>query len=280
MEDGMTTHNSASHAVQKSTGVEARPIADFHPSVWGDYFLNYIADDEETKAFMAKHLQELKEEVRKELQAVAGKSLELLNFIDAIQRLGVAYHFEEEIEDALQKLKAMCGAYMVEARWRNQKCFPTLDEYLNEAAIVSFGYNLATTVCYLGMGELATKKTFDWASQNPNVVKASGIIGRLMDDMASHEFEQTRDHVPSTVECYKVSEKQVRDELDKRVTNAWKDVNQALIRPTVMPSPLLTQILNLCQAMDVIYKGEDTYTFANRTMKNNIAMILTDPIPI
>ncbi|GAB4825696.1 hypothetical protein Ancab_008592 [Ancistrocladus abbreviatus] len=99
----------------------------------------------------------------------------------------------------------MCGAYMVEARWRNQKCFPTLDEYLNEAAIVSFGYNLATTVCYLGMGELATKEAFDWASQNPNVIKAS--------------FEQTRDHVPSTVKCYKrqcgASEEQVRDELDK-----------------------------------------------------------------
>ncbi|GAB4825739.1 hypothetical protein Ancab_008612 [Ancistrocladus abbreviatus] len=133
---------------------------------------------------------------------------------------------------------------MVEARWWNQKCFPTLDEYLNEAAIVSFGYNLATTMCYLVMGELATKEAFDWASQNPNVVKASAIIGRLMDDMASHEFEQMRDHVPFVVECYKrqcgASEEQVLDELDKQVTNAWKDVNQALLRPIVMPRPVLT----------------------------------------
>ncbi|GAB4825750.1 hypothetical protein Ancab_008625 [Ancistrocladus abbreviatus] len=57
-----------------------------------------------TKAFMAKQLQELKEEVRKEPLAVADKSLELLNFIDAIQCLGVAYHFEKEIEDDLQKV--------------------------------------------------------------------------------------------------------------------------------------------------------------------------------
>ncbi|GAB4825747.1 hypothetical protein Ancab_008622, partial [Ancistrocladus abbreviatus] len=58
----------------------------------------------ETKALKAKHLEELKEEVRKELLAVVDKSLELLDFIDAIECLGVAYHFEEEIENALQKV--------------------------------------------------------------------------------------------------------------------------------------------------------------------------------
>ncbi|GAB4825720.1 hypothetical protein Ancab_008593, partial [Ancistrocladus abbreviatus] len=105
MEGGMTTHTPAIHAtVHNKIDVEARPIANFHPSVWSDYFLNYVSDDKETKALKAKQLEELKEEVRKELLAVADKSFELLDFIDAIQRLGVAYHFEVEIEDALQRI--------------------------------------------------------------------------------------------------------------------------------------------------------------------------------
>ncbi|GAB4825686.1 hypothetical protein Ancab_008560 [Ancistrocladus abbreviatus] len=59
---------------------------------------------QETKALKSKQLEELKEEVRKELLAAADKSLELLDFIDVTQRLRVAYHFEEEIENALQKV--------------------------------------------------------------------------------------------------------------------------------------------------------------------------------
>ena len=46
-------------------------------------------------------LEDLKEEVRRELIAAASNSSEQLKFIDAVQRLGVAYHFEKEIEEAL-----------------------------------------------------------------------------------------------------------------------------------------------------------------------------------
>jgi hypothetical protein len=48
--------------------------------------------------------QELKKEVRKMLMDPGEKSTQKFNFIDAIQHLGVSYHFENEIQQILQQL--------------------------------------------------------------------------------------------------------------------------------------------------------------------------------
>ncbi|KAL6311322.1 hypothetical protein AAG906_025541 [Vitis piasezkii] len=53
----------------------------------------------------SEHIEDLKKEVKRELTAVAvANPSQLLNFIDAVQRLGVAYHFKQEIEEALQHI--------------------------------------------------------------------------------------------------------------------------------------------------------------------------------
>ncbi|KAK9025819.1 hypothetical protein V6N11_038674 [Hibiscus sabdariffa] len=85
-----------------------RRSADFHPSIWGEKFLSYannIMDDDDS-AKKEEH-EELKNEVKKLLLAkVDDEPLEKLKLIDAIQRLGVCYHFEQEIDQILMQYLA------------------------------------------------------------------------------------------------------------------------------------------------------------------------------
>ena len=58
-----------------------------------------------TRACKEEQIEDLKKEVKRKLTAAAvANPSQLLNFIDAVQRLGVAYHFKQEIEEALQHI--------------------------------------------------------------------------------------------------------------------------------------------------------------------------------
>ncbi|TYH46499.1 hypothetical protein ES332_D11G340200v1 [Gossypium tomentosum] len=105
-----------------------------------------------------------------------------------------------------------------------------------------------------------------------------------MDDVVSHQFEQEREHVPSAVECYTkqygVSAQEAYDEFYKRINNAWKDMNEAFLKPTVVPTSALNRILNLTRVIDLLYKDEDAYTRVGDSAKTSITALLIDPISI
>ncbi|KAK4850935.1 hypothetical protein QYF36_011176 [Acer negundo] len=86
-----------------------RRSANFHPSIWGDYFLSYASGDslEADVNNVNVNLLELKEEIKrmlKEVDIVNNKPLQKLDLIDAIQRLGISYHFETEIDEILETI--------------------------------------------------------------------------------------------------------------------------------------------------------------------------------
>ncbi|KAK9062810.1 hypothetical protein SSX86_020000 [Deinandra increscens subsp. villosa] len=88
-----------------------RPLANYHPDVWGDQFLVY--DEEEKQDEAEQIVESLKEEVRKEivvaLDASAEEHMNLLKLVNAIKRLGIAYYFEKEIDEALQHIYNVYG---------------------------------------------------------------------------------------------------------------------------------------------------------------------------
>ncbi|KAF8391450.1 hypothetical protein HHK36_023755 [Tetracentron sinense] len=184
---------------------------------------------------------------------------------------------------AKEQMKTQVGAYFVEAKWLHRGHIPTMEEYMH-VALTSSGYPMLAITSFVGMGEIVTKETFDVMVNEPKMVRASAIMARLMDDLVSHKFEQQRGHCASSVECYMkehgVSEQQVHIEFQKRITNAWKGINEACLKPTVVPMPLLMRVLNLVRMLHVMYTGDDVYTNAESALKDYIALLLVDPIPI
>ncbi|KAL5546812.1 hypothetical protein UlMin_006499 [Ulmus minor] len=206
--------------------------------------------------------------------------------------LDVYSEIEEELRNngnlyrldyAKEKMKIQIRAYFQEAKWFHQQYTPTMEEYL-PLALVTSGYVMLSTTSFVGMGNIVTRDSFEWIFSDPKVVKASAVVSRLMDDIVSHKFEQKRGHVASAVECYMkqygCTEGEAINELRKQISNAWKDINEECLYPTSVPMPLLIPVLNLARVMDVVYKDEDGYTNAGIVLKDFVASLLIDPVPV
>ncbi|PPD66768.1 hypothetical protein GOBAR_DD36354 [Gossypium barbadense] len=369
-----------------NTCKESRHLSKFKPSFWGDIFLS-SPSQMEMGAGTQQEYEELKQEVRRMLVANTDKSSQKLPIIDAVQRLGVACHFEKEIEEALEiiyhhhcnhieidgddlyttavrfrllrehgfnvdcgmydelkyfnhygryeeleiftkaiqrwdtncidqlpdymklwysetlnvykdmeglmskegksyrvqvaieAMKRQSQVYYVEAKWLHENYIPTMEEYM-PIALVSCGYWTLTMSSFVGMEDSITKETFNWAFNDPKVVRASSTICRLMSDIVGHK----RGHVSSAVECYMkqygVSMQEAYDELYKQINNAWKDINEEFLKPTAAPTSALNRILNLARVIDLLYTSEDAYTQVVESAKTSITALLIDSIPV
>lgn len=99
-------------SIQVSAGSDTnRRSANFHPSVWGDRFLAYASISVQRDAHEEQQLQQLKEEVRRLMSTPDDKPTQKLHLIDAIQRLGMTYHFENEIDKELKYIHDMYDQY-------------------------------------------------------------------------------------------------------------------------------------------------------------------------
>ncbi|XP_030525229.2 (-)-germacrene D synthase-like isoform X2 [Rhodamnia argentea] len=208
----------------------------------------------------------------------------LLDFSDEIghevTRRGKSYrlfYFKEAMNIQVR-------TYLAEAKWFHQSHVPTMEEYL-PIALNTIGCDLTYVTSFLGMGDVVTKDAFEWVYRYPNIVNGGRAVGRIMNDVAGHKFEQERGHVASSVECFMkqhgATEEEANEELCKLVVDAWKDMNEGLRHPTVIPMAVLMRVINLARATHAVYEDKtDHYVNAGTNFKEFVTCLLVNPLPM
>ncbi|KAJ9141349.1 hypothetical protein P3X46_031891 [Hevea brasiliensis] len=207
---------------------------------------------------------------------------ELLNLFEETEniaskegRSNCAYYVKEEFKNLLR-------SYRMEAQWFNEGYVPTFDVYLQNGS-ESSTYGVVVAAGFIGMEKIAGIKDYQWLQSNPKIVKAVKVLGRLENDIASHQAEQKRGDSASSVECYMkehdVLEKKAVEEILKICANAWKDINEECMKPTALPSPILKLLVNVARITEVVYRFDDSYTNPS-SLKDKITALFLKPLPL
>ncbi|GMJ11485.1 terpene synthase 21 [Hibiscus trionum] len=207
----------------------------------------------------------------------------LLDVYEEMEQLLADQGRQYRVEYARKAMIRLAQAYLLEAKWTHLNYKPTFEEFRDNALPTS-GYAMLAITAFVGMGDVITPETFEWAANDPKIIKASTIICRFMDDIAEHKFKHRREDDCSAIECYMeqygATAQEAYDEFNKHIESSWKDVNEEFLKPTEMPTPVLCRSLNLARVMDVLYREGDGYTHVGKAAKGGITSLLIEPIPL
>ncbi|KDP43261.1 hypothetical protein JCGZ_22813 [Jatropha curcas] len=183
---------------------------------------------------------------------------------------------------AREMLKELTRGYLTEAKWFFDGCIPTFDEYLNNGLIISTVDFLASAF-FLGIKDAGMKEIV-WLRDNQKFVQAPKILGCLKNDLGGHEEEQERGDCPSVVECYMNEYGTTKEEavkhIEKLCINAWKDINEEMLKPSRVSKIVLKYFLNFARMSEFLYKFK-TDPFTNPSLlKDHVLALLIDPLPV
>ncbi|CAN6242051.1 unnamed protein product [Urochloa humidicola] len=232
-------------------------------SLFDDFYDNY-STTEESNAFTAA-MERWDEEAVEQLPAYLREfylnTLSSSNGIEEDLKVQNNKHAELVKELVIDLAKN----YHAEVKWRDEHYVPTKVEEHLQLSVPSSGCMQLTALALISMGDVATSEAIEWIRTYPKIVRGVCIIGRVMNDIVSHEREQTSDHVVSTVQtCMKehgFTVAQANRKLGEIVEEAWMDLVQECLDQK-HPMAVLEKAVNLARTMDCMYKREDAYTLS------------------
>ncbi|KAL8199343.1 hypothetical protein R6Q57_012911 [Mikania cordata] len=169
------------------------------------------------------------------------------------------------IEASKKVLQNLAMGYHQEAEWRHSGEMPSYEEYM-KVGLVTSAHDVVCKSALIGMGKIVTQEA----------VSCPIAFYIYM------QFERERGPIVSSVDTYKksfeVSEDIALEALKNIIENAWKDINDACLKPTEVPMDLLSTILNIARMTDVAYRYNDGLTFPERSFKKYITLLLFDRV--
>ncbi|KVH94561.1 Terpene synthase, metal-binding domain-containing protein [Cynara cardunculus var. scolymus] len=119
---------------------------------------------------------------------------------------------------------------MDEEKWVTDEYMPTTDEYWS-VALVTSGTDMIVASSFVGMGDIE---------------------------------EQERKHSASCIEIYMkkydVTEQDAYDYFNKKVEDAWKDINRESLIIKEVPRPLIMRVINMTRTTNYLYKDGENFT--------------------
>ncbi|KAL6143845.1 hypothetical protein ACLB2K_054540 [Fragaria x ananassa] len=109
-QSSFTLSNSSAKVIDPPVAHQRR-LAQYHPTIWGPKLIDSFSTHYTHESY-ASQLEGLKQNVSRALvvSSTKGDACSILKLIDSMQRLGVAYHFEKEIQAAIGALVSSWNA--------------------------------------------------------------------------------------------------------------------------------------------------------------------------
>ncbi|KAK3151679.1 hypothetical protein QOZ80_3AG0249140 [Eleusine coracana subsp. coracana] len=192
----------------------------------------------------------------------------------------------QEFEDMLEPKEKYRMSYVIkeEATWANENHEPSFAEHVRVSTISS-GLPMLVPVILTGLPSsrdpAAIREAFAWADGDPEMVLASGQVGRFLNDMASYTLGKNKKDVANAHECYMkefgVTGPQAFAAIAGMTENAWRTINRGCMME-VDPA-VRTAVVDLSRSMEIIYLGgrRDAYTFASN-LKDLVTSLFLRPI--
>uniref|UniRef100_A0A0E0AQN2 Terpene synthase metal-binding domain-containing protein n=1 Tax=Oryza glumipatula TaxID=40148 RepID=A0A0E0AQN2_9ORYZ len=176
--------------------------------------------------------------------------------------------------------------YYNEVKWRSEgadQAAATVEEHL-KISVPSSCCMHVPVYAFVAMGnDVTADDAINWGMAYPKIITSSCIVGRLVNDIASHEREQGSSS--STVEaCIRehggITKEEAYAKLRELVEESWMDIAGECLRPAAAQAapPLLEAVVNATRVLDFLYKDDqDAYTHPS-SLKDTIHSIYILPV--
>ncbi|KAL3617319.1 hypothetical protein CASFOL_038864 [Castilleja foliolosa] len=167
--------------------------------------------------------------------------------------------------------------------WYNKGYTPKLEEYMSNAW-VTISVPVILTHAFFLVTNPIQNETIRCLYKYHNIVRFSGMILRLVNDLGTSPDEMDRGDVPKAIECYinesGASVEEAREHVKFMINETWKEMNEERVGAGNLFQPEFVRIaVDFARAAQYVYQYGDGFgTHSFPQMKHRILSLLFEPI--